>query len=1187
MMSGISVRVASGRFFYLAVLISSWTAPTVYAQPQESRREYATPGLVVETGGRRGACDALLFTKDGKSLLAAGDDKVVRSWQVERDTGLRNAEMPILRWTTWHEKRGNIYAMALSPDRDNRFVAIGGLGITTGAIAILDRLEGKIKHGFSASTRHNHGTIWAMAFAPSGKQVAFGEQDGSVWVWDFDDAKSPEPRLVGKHAGNGLNFVRVVHYSADQQLISAAENGEVLQWQIPAHGQDASPPTTLFRFASPKVFSFALSADGQRLAAGSDVYELVEVIDLPRARNHKQYRLPKGHFAHSLAFDPKNPRLAVGIRIADPDANFYREIGNAIQLYDLDNNAGQPQAGPTPTFHPDALAFHPEHNLLAVAGGNDHEVTLWDLATMKRVGDEIRGPGKSLWSVALSADSRFLGFKDQRDANPAGPNQRGRGEWRVFDLHQRKFAPAHVFKPAEPIAPTGGWKLHTSYPAHAIDQLSKDKQTPTYMKSSSRWFVESPARKIFELPFNRDFDSLPRCYAFLAATKSKPWRLGVGHLWGVTIYDLTDKGPSVSRRLIGHEGEVMSLAVSADQKRLVTASRDQTLAGWSLEDWPQNAELGAHFAIQDKRLLTIDVDAGSPAWEAGLTKGDEIVLLAAGERLVFNDEPRSLYKRKDVYPATGSVKLALQALERPIPGVPLYLGWKRPGAKQVTENVTSVIQRPLWRFFPTRDNEWVLWRWRDYFYDTSTNGDSLIGWQRNAYDVNTETPTFYRAEQFRKRYHRPDLIATMLKSWKDNPQALAFPDIVPPEVKLETKQAIVVAKGANELRLTLTALPSELGADHKTALPRDPRENQQLDRVILWINDYRVKEWKPSELELNAKGEFHKALRIPHDILRAGTNVLTLQCYNKGNVRGESAPVRVECQREQTKRTLYGIFVGVGDYRHSNPRQPDLKANSDAAAMHKLWLTQRGKLYDDVRLSRPLLDGNATRANILKQLDDLVGKVKPDDRLVFFMAGHGTRPEQLQKALGLDAKLLKGLGSFVFCCGNFDVDELRGTTVNFEELYERFAQLPCHKLLLLDACHSGIDKSALESNPSNPVRLLTQDGIGPIIMAACQPDESAFEAANLDVPERPDLVTYGLFATAVRRTATKMFMSADRNQNRDLEPTEMRDQVQAEIQRLLRRLRDSGQFGAGDQQNPIDFIPAREAAMPLVTRQRN
>ena len=39
---------------------------------------------------------------------------------------------------------------------------------------------------------------------------------------------------------------------------------------------------------------------------------------------------------------------------------------------------------------------------------------------------------------------------------------------------------------------------------------------------------------------------------------------------------------------------------------------------------------------------------------------------------------------------------------------------------------TTIRQRPLWRFFPTRDGQWVLWRWRDFF--RTTNWRRLTCW---------------------------------------------------------------------------------------------------------------------------------------------------------------------------------------------------------------------------------------------------------------------------------------------------------------------------------------------------------------------------------------------------------------------------------------------------------------------------
>jgi hypothetical protein len=46
--------------------------------------------------------------------------------------------------------------------------------------------------------------------------------------------------------------------------------------------------------------------------------------------------------------------------------------------------------------------------MLATAGGDNHEVRLWDVRNPREPLDEIRSPGSSLWGVALSRDTRAL-----------------------------------------------------------------------------------------------------------------------------------------------------------------------------------------------------------------------------------------------------------------------------------------------------------------------------------------------------------------------------------------------------------------------------------------------------------------------------------------------------------------------------------------------------------------------------------------------------------------------------------------------------------------------------------------------------------------------------------------------------------------------------------------------------------
>ena len=71
------------------------------AAEESDRRSRREPGLILETGGRTGACDALLFTADGHRLLAVGDDRVVRSWGFD---GKALSPDRVLRWSVWRQR---------------------------------------------------------------------------------------------------------------------------------------------------------------------------------------------------------------------------------------------------------------------------------------------------------------------------------------------------------------------------------------------------------------------------------------------------------------------------------------------------------------------------------------------------------------------------------------------------------------------------------------------------------------------------------------------------------------------------------------------------------------------------------------------------------------------------------------------------------------------------------------------------------------------------------------------------------------------------------------------------------------------------------------------------------------------------------------------------------------------------
>lgn len=1156
------------RFPCRSTILTSFTAllallllPSVRAA-QDDRREFYEPGLVVETGARAATCDVLKFTPDGRHLLGAGEDKVVRVWSLG-EAGLELDRT--LRWPTWREQRGAIFALALSPDREARHVAIAGAGVMSGAVVVIDRATGQVAHALDKDELakvHQDKVVWSLAFSAAGDRIAIGTDDGSVLVWELKPNRLV--RLGSRPREATVNRVRLVVFLDDGSLRSLAQDGVVRQWDA---SRPQVKPKELCTLTTRPVFRAALSADKKWLAAagagagenGSALHQ-VEVCSLPSARSRRMVPLGSAEHVQGLALDARGQRLAVGLRSVTPGATFWKDTNARVRLFDLQQQDPVKGAVERPRqpyqYRVDTLAFSPDGQRLAVADGQDHEVELWDIShpDAMRAVQVLRGPGTCLWGVGLSADGRYLGYQTQHAADPDHPNRRGTGPYRVFDLHRRTWAlPSVRFEPVLPRDEAGGWKLSTLLPGKTND--------------GTHWYAVSPQGTYYLLEFDWSRWVLPRCYTFLEARAGKPVRLAVGHLWGVSIYDLDprkflkdEKGAAavvpVSRRLVGHQGEVMALAPSADGKMLVSTGRDQTVAAWSLADWPYQAEFGASFEDRLRKVYVTNVAAGSPAWQAGLVKGDEITAFIFNATAAYDPQGQLTAEQQERVQTPLKLDDCLKRLENPVPGKEFYLHYRRVGDKEIKKTLTTVLQRPLWRFFPSRDGEWVLWRWMDYYYDTSTHGDALVGWQVNG--PLEQAPLYFPAQRFHRKFYDPKTIADMLHQTAATPERVRLPDLLPPEVRLE----------ADTRRVKDEPVTVKLQVK-----PRGPRAVHKPEKVVLWINDFRYKEWPPLEhaagKEVTIPEEMEVA--IPADQLRRGKNRLVLQCLGRGGSHDggyeKTAPVVVEREAPVEKPTLYVLLAGVVDYQPLAVRlqlrkktELDLKGiEQDLRNMREVWQKQKA-LYKEVKFvpEATLRDAAATPQNILAQIAQVGQQARPGDVFVIFLAGHGLSEDLVRRTAAFKAR------NFSFACRDFDPEHPDTTGLSGDELYQALTRVACHKLVLLSACHSG-------EVASNPVRDLTPDGVGPVVLSACRPTEKAF----------CDEASGSFFAQAIKEALDDEFEKANSSRNGTLDMRELAAYVRRRVPEILKEEKEADRqsFGAEDKrltQNP-EVAPGLEA----------
>lgn len=142
-------------------------------------------------------------------------------------------------------------------------------------------------------------------------------------------------------------------------------------------------------------------------------------------------------------------------------------------------------------------------------------------------------------------------------------------------------------------------------------------------------------------------------------------------------------------------------------------------------------------------------------------------------------------------------------------------------------------------------------------------------------------------------------------------------------------------------------------------------------------------------------------------------------------------------------RDSHALVIGINQYA-AWPRLSH--AVRDAQAVRESLVTRFGFKADNVTL---LTDGQATRANILKALNERFGdakRVKRDDRVFVFFAGHGsTRKLPSGREVGYIVPVDAGL------------NDLQADAIAMPQLQEVAEAITAkHALFVIDACYSGL-----------------------------------------------------------------------------------------------------------------------------------
>jgi len=155
------------------------------------------PVLMLDSGGHQAVIRSVTFTADGKYLVSAGEDKVVRVWDWQAGKTVR-----AIRGQVSLGPEGKIYCSALSPN--GRWLAVAGFMAPSGFVGpergwdirLYDFATGELK----ALLKGHQNGVQALAFSLDSKLLISGGLEGVSLIWDLETQRPLHPPLRGHTA---------------------------------------------------------------------------------------------------------------------------------------------------------------------------------------------------------------------------------------------------------------------------------------------------------------------------------------------------------------------------------------------------------------------------------------------------------------------------------------------------------------------------------------------------------------------------------------------------------------------------------------------------------------------------------------------------------------------------------------------------------------------------------------------------------------------------------------------------------------------------------------------------------------------------------------------------------------------------------------------------------------------------
>jgi WD40 repeat protein len=939
---------------------------------------------------------------------------------------------------------------------------------------------------------------------------------------------SPDDRWLAvdemNHLGRETTVADVADLAKLQGLaLNDSVDAAIQIWEVNTWRQVVTIPGR-----RPMTSEPVFSADGRWLAVIGDGRLFVEVWDVAQAQKVRTLTAPIR--LSVVAFSPDS-RFVVGA--AGGHMDYLRDLErhngqlredasppeDSLLLWDLAANA-EPRTVAAGTGIK-TIAFSPDGRKLTVAGSEG--VAYWDPQDASR--PPIRIDEGACESVAFSADGRRIAWAKNTDIKvrelisgaaavvmtapmlPVGAV--------TLSPDGRWLATASEEAPLQKHANTGTVRLWDVAAGREAHTLTADPTLVSQMEFSP------DGRRIITLGRERVMtwdtgtgraldplgDSVPRPPLYVVSDDGRRTVYGIDPQFHLFVADSGSRSPP---RKFSAGGPVTQLALSSDGHWLATSGCTYTTAGsptgcsmriWDagtlkeVRKWNENAfnpaisPDGRHLAAQGGAGLPAfqmwDVASGARELSVGThyfgTAGSvSAITFSPDSRLVaFSDDQHVI----QIWDVAGRKQLTALAGHTNRVG---RIVFDRQG-RIISSSHDGTIR--LWNaaagellvtmVFLEDPRQWLAVT-PDGLFDGSPEAWNRILWRfhENTFDV-APVDTFF------SEFYYPGLLGEVFGGRRPAPPRDIW--------QLDRRQPIVrlSAAGSDAGAMQTRRISVRVDVDEARADAAHPAGSGARD-IRLFRDGSLVKAWRGDVL---ASGGGRVTLEASVPIV-AGANRFTAYAFNHDNVKSEDAALSVTGAASLARQgTAYVLAVGVNEY--ANPTFNLKYAVADAQRFGEEVARQQRLVgrFADVKII-PLMDRDATKANILAALKRLAG-AEPEDFVVLFFAGHGVtdgpRFYMVPHDLGdtgrreaLDAEAVKNIARH---------------SISDQELERALEDVDAgHLLLVIDACHSGqaLESAEKRQGPMNSkglAQLAYEKGM--YILTAAQSYQAAIELERL------------------------------------------------------------------------------------------